>query len=139
MSGGSINRKLTIATAIGITRAVQPSLLPENGGHLLLNKSWADSILKIIGYVKRKGTKAATKLPENYDELAQEYVKRIVETVKKSTIPWELVVTMDETALPIIPVSDWTLVYTGENFSFCPAGVRNILVMLLFIRLVLLV
>ena len=42
--GGPINSMLTIATAIGICQARAPLLLQENGGHLSLTKTWAESI-----------------------------------------------------------------------------------------------
>ena len=45
-SGGCVNQKIAIATALGTCRALQPSLLPEHGGSLTLEKGWAESIFR---------------------------------------------------------------------------------------------
>ena len=114
-SGGPVNRKIAIASALGITRALAPSLLLDSGGHLRLTKTWADSILRRIGYVKRKGTKAARKLPDNFDDLRSEFLQNIKRVVQEKEIPDDLVINVNETALPIIPVSDWTLEEEGAT------------------------
>ena len=43
--GGRVNRRITIATGIGIVRVMRPSLLPERGGSLVLGRAWAESVL----------------------------------------------------------------------------------------------
>ena len=114
-TGGVINRKIVISAALGITRSLKPSLLPENGGSLELGKPWAESILRRMGFVKRKGTKAARKLPDNFADLKDDFLKRVADTVKEHNIPPSLVVNIDETVLPIIPVSYWTLEESGAK------------------------
>jgi hypothetical protein len=55
-SGGVINTAIVMASARGIVLAKDRPLLFENGGHIELTKSWAVSLLKRMGMVKRKGT-----------------------------------------------------------------------------------
>lgn len=43
-------------------------LLFEYGGCIELNNYWAQSLLRLLNFVQRKGTKAARKLPENFPE-----------------------------------------------------------------------
>ena len=114
-SGGKVNRKITIATALGTVRVLQPSLLPEHGGSLCLEKGWAESILRRMNFVKRKGTKAARKVPADVDEIKQAYIERIRQKVNANNIPSELVLNLDETGLPIVPVSNWTLDVEGAS------------------------
>ena len=40
-----MNRNIVVAAARGIIASKEPSLLPENGGHLIVSQSWAYSIL----------------------------------------------------------------------------------------------
>uniref|UniRef100_A0A1X7UVX2 HTH CENPB-type domain-containing protein n=1 Tax=Amphimedon queenslandica TaxID=400682 RepID=A0A1X7UVX2_AMPQE len=65
-AGGIVNRSIVIAAAKGIVSHKNPVLLKEHGDPISISSSWAESFLRRIGYVKRKGTKAAHKLPENF-------------------------------------------------------------------------
>lgn len=64
--GGIVNAQICIAAALGIVRAQKPTLLPKFGGTLVLGKPWAKSFLKRLGFVRRKTTKAARKLPDDF-------------------------------------------------------------------------
>ncbi|CAN8006174.1 unnamed protein product, partial [Ixodes hexagonus] len=44
--GGIVNRTIIIATAWGIVKVKQPSMLPENGGLLALDRKWAESMMR---------------------------------------------------------------------------------------------
>ena len=74
LSGGIMNSSILIAAAKGI---IAHSLLKDYGGSLELGKKWAESFLLQRGYVKRKATKAARKLPIDFPELKLGYLKRI--------------------------------------------------------------
>ena len=52
--GGVVNTTIVLAAAEGIITARDQSLLVQNGSHIKLTKSWAKSLLKRMGYVKRK-------------------------------------------------------------------------------------
>ena len=72
-AGGIVNKTVVICTARGIVSASDKMLLQENGGHIDINRSWAESLMKRMGYVRRKGTKAARKIPRNFMEVKDEY------------------------------------------------------------------
>ena len=82
LSGGVVNRSILIATARGIIINKEKCILSEFGGHVELSRSWAQSFLRRLGYVKRKGTKAARKVPENFDMLKMEFLAEIGKNVK---------------------------------------------------------
>ena len=44
-SGGGVNSRIVMAGAEGIVKSYDSNLLQENGGHIVLSKSWAKSIL----------------------------------------------------------------------------------------------
>ena len=68
-AGGVINTSVVVAMAMGIITSKDPSFLHENGGHLVITSSWAKSILKRMGYVKRKTSHAGKVTVEDFEEL----------------------------------------------------------------------
>ena len=65
-AGAVVNRKIIAGVAMGVILAKRPSLLKEKGGCVDFvgnSKLWVDSFMRRANLVKRKGTKAAKKLP----------------------------------------------------------------------------
>ena len=112
LSGGILNSSILIAAANGIIAHKNPGLLKGYGGSLELGKKWAESFLIRNGYVKRKATKAARKLPHDSSDLKQNYLRRI-QQVTSYHIPLELLFNWDETGVKLIPVSSWTMAESG--------------------------
>ena len=113
-AGGVVNHRITICAGVGVVRALKPSLLPENGGSLVLGRPWAKSILRRMDFVNRKGIKAAKKLPENFLQVKADFLERVAAVIEEYSIPPQLILNLDETGLPIIPVSEWTLSCKGQ-------------------------
>ena len=111
--GGVINRRIVMATAVGILKAEHPSLLKQHGGSLEIGRPWAESFLKRLTLVKQKGTKAARKLPENFGEVKAAYLERTRSEIQEHSIPGELVLNMDETGTRIVPVDNYTWAKKG--------------------------
>lgn len=61
-----VNRHILIEGAKGIVEYKNCSLQSENEKPIESDRSWAESFLRRIGYLKRKGTKAARKLPMDF-------------------------------------------------------------------------
>ena len=114
-AGGVVNQRIVIAAATGIVKHHDRSLLSEYGGHITLSRCWSESLMRRMGFVRRKGTKAAHKLPDNYADLKADFLRRITEVVSQHSIPAELVLNFDQTAVPIIPISKWTLEKQGSR------------------------
>ena len=72
-AGGVINTSVVVVMAMGIVSTKDPSLLHENGGHLVITSSWAKSLLKRIGYVKRKNSNTGKVTLEDSEELKAEF------------------------------------------------------------------
>ena len=79
-----------INAAEGIVKAVDSSLLLENGGHIALTQSWAYSLMR-MGYVKRKATtKTKTSLSKlEIEKGTEEYLAKIKTGVEAGKIPPE--------------------------------------------------
>ena len=78
LARGILNAFIVMTGAKEIITHSKPSLLPEHGGSLDLGKMWAQSFLCWHGYVKRKATKAARKLPADYLDLKLAFLERII-------------------------------------------------------------
>lgn len=114
-AGGTVNRSIVIAAAKGILGCKNPTLLPENGGHVHLDRGWAQSLMKRMNFVKRKATKAARKIPPDFDALKTNFLKRISDTVKDNNIPDDLILNWDQTGVKMIPTSEWTMATAGSK------------------------
>jgi hypothetical protein len=113
-----VNRSIAIATAKGVVKAHNPSLLAENGGSVSLGRKWAESLFKRMNFVKRKATKAARKLPKDFDELKAEFIRKVQSNINPADglpIPFELVLNWDQTGSKLVPVCEWTLASEGSK------------------------
>ena len=109
-AGGKVNRTVVQGAAFGILRRRAPHLLH---GDYVITRSWCNSILRRLKFVKRKGTKAAKKVPVDAAEQHRRYLHRIHYTMKKYNIPTSMFVTFDETSSSLVPSDDWTLEEAG--------------------------
>jgi hypothetical protein len=89
-------------------------VLKENGGHIDLDRPWAESFLRRVGYVHRKGTKATRKLPFDFIDKKNEFLKCVEDIIKKWSIPVELVINFDQTNVSIIPCGNWPMNELGK-------------------------
>ena len=86
-----------------------------HGGPVVLGKKWADSLLGRIGLVKRKATKAARKLPDDFADVKVAFLQRVASVVKESSVPFELVINWDQTESKFVPASQWILADEGTK------------------------
>ncbi len=59
-AGTPIGSSVVMAAGERLVRAYDRTLLVDHGGHITITKSWAMSLLKRMGYVKRKATTKST-------------------------------------------------------------------------------
>ena len=109
-AGGKVNRTIVQGAALGILRRRAPHMLYQRN---VVSRGWCNSILRRIKFVKRKGTKAAKKVPVDAPEQIHKYLNRIHYTMKKYNIPPSMFVTFDESSSSLVPASDWTLEEQG--------------------------
>ena len=86
-----INRNIAMACALGIVKEYRPGLLKEHGGSLDLvskdgnGRSWSNSLLERARMVKHKATKAAKKLPSDFNEKKEHFLQKITSVSRLST------------------------------------------------------
>ena len=96
-AGTPVNARVVLAATEGIVKATDRTLLFENGGHIKLSLNWACSLLRRMGYVKRKAT-TITRTALTQEEFAavkKRYLRQIKKAVKDAKIPPELVINWD--------------------------------------------
>ena len=64
----------------------------------------AFSFLSHYGYVKRKGTRTARKLPDDFEIVKAAFLGRVADLVKTHKISPSMIVNFDQTGAKIIPV-----------------------------------
>lgn len=64
--------------------------------------------------MKRKGTKASRKIPNDFEFIRMEFLAE-VKTVNDYDIPPELIINFDQTNVNIVPVGDYTLEKSGSK------------------------
>ena len=104
-----------MAAAEGIISARNISKLSSHGGHIVITKSWARSLLSRMGYVKRKCSTSGKIPPTRFEELREIFLADVVAEVVMKQIPRDLIINWDQTALSIIPSGTWTMEKQGTK------------------------
>ena len=90
-------------------------LLASNGGHIMLTRDWAKSLLCRLGFVKRRGSTAAKITVTNFEELKDQYLLDVKAVVQIEEIPQELIINWDQTGIKYVPVDTWTMEKEGSK------------------------
>ena len=98
-----------MAGATGVVAAKNPELLLEHGGHVQITKPWVKSILKRMGYVKRKCSNAGKISFDGFEEIKKEFLSDIKAEVLINDIPKDLIINWDQTGLHLVPTGEWTM------------------------------
>ena len=102
-----------MAVGEGVIRACNPVKLCATE-HRITN-GWAKSILKRMGFSKRKGTNAGKITVAHFEEVKECFMADIQAEVIMNEIPDDLTVNWDQTPLHIVPTGDWTMHRKGEK------------------------
>ena len=81
-AGTPIGSNIVMAAGEGIVIAHDRTLLVAHGGHITITKSWAMSLLKRMGYVKRKATTKSSPgmSGEDFERMKKGFLQQIVPT-----------------------------------------------------------
>ena len=77
--------------------------LAEFGGHVMLNRFWAYSLLKRINFVKRKVTTTKSKHAVAEFNRLKDFLQDVVTTVEMEEIPPKCILNWDQIGLKIVP------------------------------------
>lgn len=97
-SGAVVNSAVVIASAKGIIRKLDRTLLSDNGGHVDLTRGWAKSFLSRMGFVKRRVTTKSSRMTvENFNEIKEQFLADIRAVVELESVSPELIFNWDQT------------------------------------------
>ena len=113
IAGVIISTLIVMAAAEGIIMHHDPMKLKEYGGLFKATKSWAASLLSRMNMVKRKGTRTAHKIPDDFEDA---FLVRVSDMFSKAgNPPPQLIINFDQTGCKFIPCSQWTMEAKGSK------------------------
>lgn len=115
-SGAAMSYNILIGIAKGVVGANDRTLLKENGGKIEFSMTWAQSIFKRIGFVKRKATTAKVPIAPGFvKEIGMTFYQSIKRIVDAYDIPHDLIINLDQTPLPYCLVNQYTMAKKGAK------------------------
>ena len=78
-----------------------------------LSREWAKSVLRRMGYSKRRASSSTKISPENFADVQKLFLNDIRSVVVMEDIPEDLILNWDQTAMKIVPSSSWTMEKRG--------------------------
>ena len=116
-AGTPVSSSIVMAVGEGMVKAHDRTMLVQHGGHIQITKAWALSLLKRMGYVKRKATTKSTPgmSGEEFKRVRKEFLKQIAGIVKLQDIPDNLIINLDQTGIKLVPAGDWTMAAEGSR------------------------
>ena len=111
INGAPIGSSIVMAAGESLIKAHDRTMLVQHGGHIQITKSWAMSLLKRMGFVKRKATTKSTPgmSSEVFERMKAVLLKQLARMVKLRDIPDSLIINLDQTGVKLVPTGDWTM------------------------------
>ena len=111
LRGTPIGTSTVIGVGLGILKKHQ-----QNGDvNIHLNKEWARSVLRRMGYTKRRACSKSKVSPDNFREIKEQFLIDVEAVIDMEEVPPSLVVNWHHTAMKIIPSSQWTMEKGGTK------------------------
>ena len=116
-AGTAISVPLVLAAAQGIIDAKDRTLLVENGGSINLTRSWGNSLMQRMGFVRRAATTQAKRQVTSvaYQQIKTQYLRQIASMVAVHKIPSQLVINWDQTSIAVVPSINWSMAQEGSR------------------------
>ena len=113
--GAVVNTSIAMGCAEGIVASFDANMLAHNGGHIVITKTWAKSLMQHMGFVKRRATTKSKVSIEDFQEKKDQFLIDVKTIVTLEEVPLELIINWDQTAMHYIPVSSWTMEAEGSK------------------------
>ena len=114
-SGTMINSNIVIGIGRGIILKTSKLLLNDHGEPLNLSKEWAKSVLRRMGYSKRRANSKSKLLLSDFIQLKTQFLLDLKACVEFKEIPHKLIINWDQTGLKIGPTTSWTMEKKGAK------------------------
>ena len=113
--GTPIGTSIIMAIGRGIMLKHNRTGLKEFGGLVNLNKEWAKSVLRRMGFSKRRASSKSKMLPCNFQAIKEQFLINVNSVVKMEDIPGDMIIKWDQTAMKLVPFSSWTMEKRGTK------------------------
>ena len=113
--GVPIGTSITMGIGRGILLKHNRNMLEDFGGSIKLNKEWAKSVLRRMGFSKRRANSKSKLLPGDFVEIKKQFLVDIKTIVRMQDIPDQLVLNWDQTAMKLVPSGSWTMDKKGTK------------------------
>ena len=100
---------------MGVAEGILMKYKSQFKSDVKLNKEWARSVLCRMGYTKRKASSKSKILPENFDEIKEQFLTDVRLVIEMEDVPPSLVMNWDHTAMKIVPSTNWTMEKKGTK------------------------
>ena len=103
--GGAISRTVAVSVAKTLIKRY-----PKVVGKVEVTETWAQSLLRRMGFVRRAKTSAKVEIPEGArKEIEYQFLHQVVSMIERHNIPDELVLNFDQTPTKLVPVGRMTM------------------------------
>lgn len=111
----TINSSVVVGIGRGLLLKHDKASLDDFGGPIKPNKEWARSVLRRMGFRKRRATSKSKVTPGDFEALKKQYLLDIYCVVKMEEVPDALILNWDQTAMKMVPTSAWTMEKRGTK------------------------
>ena len=80
-----------------------------------MNKEWARSVLRCMGFTKRRTSSKSKVTPDNFTEIKEQFLIDVETVIDMEEVPPSLVINWDHTAMKITPSSQWMMEKRGTK------------------------
>ena len=80
-----------------------------------LNKEWARSVLRRMGFTKRRANSKSKILPNNFEEIKEQFLTDVQSVIDMEEVPPSLILNWEHTAMKIVPFTQWTMEKKGQR------------------------
>ena len=116
VAGTVISRKMVVAIVTGVVKANESKILRELRGSPQLIEGWAQNVLKVMYWVKRKGTTAKIEpFPKFLEKEKFTFQRAISKFVSDHYIPLELALSLDQSLLSYVSPGKYTFDLKGSK------------------------
>lgn len=113
--GTAINSHIVIGVGRGILLKRNKQLLEEYGGPITLNREWAKSVLRRMGYTKRRANSKSKVFVSEFLQRKTQYLLDIKACVQFEEIPHDMIINWDHTGINFASTSSWTMEKKGTK------------------------
>ena len=113
--GSPISTSVVLGLGRGLLLKHNKRMLVEFGGSIQLNKEWARSVFRRMGFTKRRANSKSKVLPDHFSNLKRQFLREVEAVTKIEDIPNNLIINWDQTALKLVPSGSWTMERKGTK------------------------